>query len=240
MKYDFGRCVIERPRTNSSALSRKAKTFGKIVDGEDGLEYYGDTKIPVSRRRAYGWNHKESTDVLGPIKGYLRSSVGKYWDDVYSEICHVFSKGGVAIDHIRYQHIDVATCIEKAPNGYLYEVDKYGDSSRVEGFYVHPDTAKLCWAYKVDYYKKHSRRTKLKHETDRVAIPGTDRWYVKVEGLWFIGTYSKDDTLAFSYYLKRKVDAWPNFTGWRFKVVKSCNRKEKLQAIKLLAAKNNT
>ncbi|MBI4474010.1 MAG: hypothetical protein HY646_15180, partial [Acidobacteria bacterium] len=68
----MGKCVIERPRRGSkTALSAKARHYGKIIEYNDGPDYDGLTRLPVSRKQE-GYNKKlgdkDFTDVLGPLR----------------------------------------------------------------------------------------------------------------------------------------------------------------------------
>jgi hypothetical protein len=48
---------------------------------------------------------REQGDKLNPIRGYLRSRVGRKWDDVHSEIIKRFDTRTIAGHHILYGHI---------------------------------------------------------------------------------------------------------------------------------------
>src|SRR5215472_15371027 len=98
MKPYFGKQVIERPRRGSrTALSAKARHYGRIADDGDGPEYEGFTRLPVSGKQE-GYHKKlgdkDFSDVLGPLHNFLRSSRGRLWDDVYSEIVAELGHGG--------------------------------------------------------------------------------------------------------------------------------------------------
>ena len=106
----MGKCVIERPRRGSrTAASAKARYYGEIVEYDDGPDYDGLTHLPVSRKQE-GYckklGDKEFTDVLGPLHRYLRSSCGRLWDDVYSEIKQTLGKAGWGLQHIISAHLD--------------------------------------------------------------------------------------------------------------------------------------
>src|SRR2546426_646543 len=76
MRPDMGKCVIERPRRGSkTALSAKARDYGKIVEYDDGPDYDGLTHLPVSRKQEGYYKklgNKDFSDVLGPRHNYLR------------------------------------------------------------------------------------------------------------------------------------------------------------------------
>lgn len=261
MRYDMGRVVIEKQRRGSRSLGRKVRTFGKLVAGEDGLEYYGPTKIPVSRHKQFGYNSKESTDVLRPLHGYLLKNVGRPWDAVWSEMCSILRSGGVGVSHILEAHVNVYdNCFRGIGNGryYYYDGDAFwgtrigGNSlSPVrDGFYVDPTTRLLC---KGPESPKYRYRPKL----EGIRVASGEKWYVLVNGLWFLGTYHKGcDVLGSCGYPIRKkiVDldkvgwrgtttyykaAWPDMDGEHFHCIKSCNKKEIKRVKELLTKTGN-
>lgn len=103
MRPDMGKVVIERPRRGSSGKSLKTRNVVKIR--HDGEEYYHEGPLHIgsgSIRHAYNrkLREKNQTDVLGPIRGYLRSRVGKPWNDTWSEICAQLSGRSHPIEHV--------------------------------------------------------------------------------------------------------------------------------------------
>lgn len=46
MRPDMGKCIIERPRGNSSAPSAKARDYGRLVYDESG-EKVGHVRLPA-------------------------------------------------------------------------------------------------------------------------------------------------------------------------------------------------
>ena len=68
------------------------------------------TAQAARRRRVtgrYGWNAKEFSDVLGPLRRYLRKQAGRPWDKVWSEITQTLDRrsltGQHIFDHIRWE-----------------------------------------------------------------------------------------------------------------------------------------
>lgn len=122
MRPDMGKCVIERLRRGSrTALSAKARHYGKIIRHEDGLEYEGLTRLPVSSKQE-GYlkklGDKDFTDLLGPLHNYLRQSCGRPWDDVYSEIARTMGRcWSWGVRHILSAHLDVAVHTYRGTDG---------------------------------------------------------------------------------------------------------------------------
>ena len=190
MRSDMGKCVIERPRNGSSNPSAKAKWYGKITQDDEGYDYDGMTKLPVSSKQE-GYHkkigNKSFTDVLGPIEGYLRSSVGRPWDDVYSELCSGLGKFSWPMRHVLLFHVNVAVNTWEGVDGNIWYNDKYGHS-KVDGgyrseFYVHPRSKTLQRFRQTKRYKYRANK-----EGESVKLDG-NRHMVKIDGLWFIGHY---------------------------------------------------
>ncbi len=251
MRSDMGRVVIERPRTGSSSRSLKVKRVGRIYQDEDGYEYDGPVRVPSSgqgMKRIHGkLDEKSFTDLLGPIHGYLLNSVGRKWDDVYSEIARNLGAFSWPLQHIMQQHIDVETKTHIDPDGRIYAQNKrgvteVGVTSYLFGhrseFYVHPVTRTLCVPELV-------KDTKPRVILSKVKIDDT-RWFVFIRGNWYIGTYRKSEFLGVvkdsgwgadgRRYQNKEYGGvdWPNYqvnygdgTGtYLFSVIKQANKKE--------------
>jgi hypothetical protein len=79
MRDDMHKVVVERERHGSTRKSRKwGQRLAFIADAD-----YDDQPKFVSsaRRRQYGYNHKWFSDVLGPLRRFLHSNVGRPWDN---------------------------------------------------------------------------------------------------------------------------------------------------------------
>jgi hypothetical protein len=99
--------VVERPRWGSRQSSRKFSARLKYVPDHDYEEQpkkaYGFESHVVDRGSKYF--EKEFTDVLGPLKRFLRKNVGHPWDKVYSELCRGLDRRKVTGLHI-FQHVE--------------------------------------------------------------------------------------------------------------------------------------
>lgn len=187
MRSDMGKCIIERPRAGSHHRNAKVRHFGKFVKDKDGnIEYEGFTRIPVSFR-AYGYNHKEFTDVLGPLRRYLQASCGRPWNDVYSEIARTLGHSGYAIHHIIEAHLDVETCTFRGEDGQVWYckdgVWPITHSYKWVQFYVEPETG-ILRSIDPRRWRQWRQRQKPKPPLMRIAISdGKD--YRKINGVWF-------------------------------------------------------
>ena len=144
MRNDMAKVVIERPRRGHGNTSKKwGRRLGKNeYDAED----HGPTRAPIARHHQYGWNAKEFSDVLGPLRRYLRKQVGRPWNKVWSEISRILDNRSLSgqhiFDHIQWE-VTQHACI--GTDGCVY--DRRGSGPvRVSGLYVHPTTGLLCYA----------------------------------------------------------------------------------------------
>ena len=144
MRNDIAKVVTERPRRGHVNTSKKwGRRLGKNeYDAED----HGPTRAPIARHHQYGWNAKEFSDVLGPLRRYLRKQVGRPWNKVWSEISRILDNRSLSgqhiFDHIQWevtQHACVGT------DGCVYD-RRWSGPVRVSGLYVHPTTGLLCYA----------------------------------------------------------------------------------------------
>lgn len=189
MKPYFGKQVIEKPRSGSGNPSLKMRFVGRM--DEDG-EYDGPIRIPMSMRSSDKFSHKlgekNFTDVLGPVTGYLTKSIGKRWDDVFSELSKALGQGSYPIRHVLYSHILTSRWRSwRMPNSPMdYSV-------RGGSLYVDDDG---IIRYKAAVNWNKVRRERLAAEPVTVVGIDGERFFVEIEGIWYIGKYVTDPVLG--------------------------------------------
>ena len=118
----------------------------RLRKNEYDADDHGPNRAPIARRHQYGWNAKEFSDLLGPLRRYLRKQVGRPWDKVWSEIaCHLDSRslsGQHIFDHIQWE---VEQHVRLSSDGSLYH-HGWSGFVPVSGLYVQPTTGLLCYA----------------------------------------------------------------------------------------------
>ena len=106
-------------------------------------EYDGPMRHPVARRRQYGYEAKEFSDLINPLKRYLRSCVGRPWAKVHSELSRTLDRRSVAGSHI-WDHVmsEIATDCYIGEDRLAYSNNRRFRISEdpVNGLYVHPKT----------------------------------------------------------------------------------------------------
>ena len=103
MRDDMAKVVTERPRRGHGNTSRK--TTGSLIRRYDpDADYDQAVRLPVARRRQYGYQAKEFSDLINPLKRYLRSCVGRLWSKVHSELSRTLDRRSVSGSHI-WDHV---------------------------------------------------------------------------------------------------------------------------------------
>ena len=132
MRADMKKVVTERPRSNARyAYSdyRHADNHGDF----DNLPSHQGMRRPYS-------DSKQFSDLIGPLRGYLRGCVGRPWNDVWSEICQVVKSGNTVDRHLRSHvmfEVEVNAVIRDGKaysNGNRYGISRY----EIVGLYVDP------------------------------------------------------------------------------------------------------
>lgn len=199
MRSDIGKVITERPRKGGMGrLKAKGykKRLQKDIDGvkrESMKELRGGTK--------------NFTDVLGPIKGFLRKNVGRPWDKVLSEVNAVLpAAGGVSYSHARdhlFQMVETNTQIR---DGVL--CDSKGIPLRTfrDEFYVCPKG----FLRKAKYVSYKSNWKPIEHPrtSDGEFIIEDDR------GIWFAVTmaaFAPTGSMLVDFIkgTKRSEPTWP-------------------------------
>lgn len=142
MRDDMAKVVAERPRRGHRNKSKKT-TGVPIRRFDPDADYDEPTRLPVARGRQYGYDAKEFSDLINPLKRYLRSCIGKPWKKVHSELSQKLDRRGVSgshiWDHVRWE-IETDCCIGDDGRAYTNN-RKYGRGERpIVGLYVHPKT----------------------------------------------------------------------------------------------------
>ncbi len=111
MRPDMNKVVTERERGGSSnpnedvRKNRREKQHmrTRLQKTEDGWELeHSPNHLGMGMSNT--WDAKEFTDVLNPLKGWLRSVTGKPWDDSYSEACKILDRRSVSGAHV-FEHL---------------------------------------------------------------------------------------------------------------------------------------
>lgn len=154
MRSDMRKVVTEAPRAGSSNKSLKT---GHRLSKDDYDKDDSPYRHPISRYRQHGYDAKEFSDVLGPLRRFLRKNVGRPWDMIYSEMSQSLDNRTVSGRHI-WTHVfgEVIEHCEIREDGKVYEKRNrhYPYDTPIEGLYIHPVSRILCYKEVIPWRKK--------------------------------------------------------------------------------------
>ncbi len=175
--------VVERPRWNPGP----GKNGRRANLPDELLPKFAGIKRPHTRRKGL-------TDLLGPLRRWLHSQLGRPWNAVYSEACAVIKSDSVIRAHIKTHLLEFVerhtfihnrqVCVldTSRRSGGIVPINtrRYGRSA----FYVHPKTGLL----------QEIKRIPLREwrQAGKLKPVETLRWLDKetalqqINGLWFI------------------------------------------------------
>ena len=173
--------VVERPRWNPGPgkQGRRANLPAELLPKFEGI------KRPHVQRKGL-------TDLLGPLKRWLHSQVGRPWNDVYSEACAVIKPDSIVRAHIKTHLLefverhtfmrDRSVCVlDTWRGGGIRPVTakRFGRSA----FYVHPETGLLREIKPVSRRDWQRAQREKRQQTFRWL---DDRFALKqINGIWF-------------------------------------------------------
>src|SRR5215471_12398588 len=103
MRYDMGKVLTERPRAHGH-YARTPKGSRRLFAQQE-----RDDELPKYESIDFCWKRglflKEFTDLIGPLYRFIRSRVGRKWNDVYSEIRERVNPSSLQQIHL-LDHID--------------------------------------------------------------------------------------------------------------------------------------
>lgn len=167
MRPDMKKVIVSRPRRGSGD---KRKDWCR----------YDEDAPSRERMKAHNYENKDQTDLLGPLRKFLRTRLGRRWDDVWSEVCAHADARSLMGEHLR-RHVDqYVDQLRLGPDGVLY--DKYGYPFKTEShwdykqYYVDPRDGVL----KAVTYVPWPKREKIE-----LVLELNGQQYHKHDGIWY-------------------------------------------------------
>ena len=173
---------------------------------------------------------KHFSDCLGPLYRWLRSKVGKHWDDVYKEMSQLVDITTLSGKHILShvwgyveRNVEILDGVPYSKNYHTYR-SAYQLGYWQEQLYIHPDTGMLCLAKKVPKKLPEKR-------LDLLRIDAYHH-YRKVDDIWYLVTLADIPflTLGADVVLKTKLTrdgGWREYGKAVYAVSKQqCSKKE--------------
>ena len=120
MRVDMDKVIVERPRIWSRAPSQK-KGYRRLQQSTP------IDDLPKREPMLGRWKGRDKSlnEHLGPMRRFLRSSIGRPWNKVHQELCEHVSFDNAVQGHV-LEHVD----------DYVYKIVEVEDRSRV--FLKHP------------------------------------------------------------------------------------------------------
>jgi hypothetical protein len=178
MRDDMDKVINEPGRRHGIDRGMRSNRRAAHLDPES-ADAFRSMKQP---HRNYAWgNTKEKSSNWTVFSKFLKSRVGKKWDDVYSEIRKTVNTDNPMVkmvtEHAATLHLNCY--FDDAGN--LWSNTRSGPVSvgsdwrySCEEFYVHPDTGVLCIVHKSRKKYKHPNQTpEEKMAKVRYVVPGT-------------------------------------------------------------------
>lgn len=184
----MGKVITERERRGSSdpCMKYRKSIAWKGFDAD----YHEPKRAKVSANGQYGWNHREFTDVLGPIYRWLRAQVNRPWNNVYQEMCEVLDKRKLTHKHV-FDHVKnyvQSELVYKGKDGQFYVRGRFSwkdTDPPVDGLFVDPRTGILR--------KQKPRPEKVETKPVEEIKRQDGKYYKKVNGIWYLCSITKFD-----------------------------------------------
>src|SRR5262245_30944960 len=210
MRKDMSKVVTERPREGHYLASRKTRLRIRRYDPE---KVYDDLPLRVSgSRNKHLVNARKQTrsrydevkhfsDLIGPLQRFLRSNVGRPWDDVYSEMKRSLDSRKVTGQHI-FDHVkwEVELHPVIGEDGKIYESYPHCRKRRLlQGLYVDPRTGLLCRA----------DREEFTPPPEITYIPHTEfSGNLKIDGIWHFISFKAKSGDGMKWMFDRVKGHW--------------------------------
>jgi hypothetical protein len=181
MRLDMHKVIVERPRSGRSW----AKQFPRPKVAFDDLPKCQGIRRPHR-------NGKHLTDLLGPLRRWMRAQVGRPWNDAYSEACAVIKPDSVIRAHIKshllefvqrytFMRDEQVWCFHQRWSWEEVPIEKA--VSAWAPFYVHPLTGLLCEAPARPRWRWRDKNVERRAQTQRWL---NERQVLRrINGLWF-------------------------------------------------------
>lgn len=208
MRSDMAKVVTERPRRPSWL---KYNFEGRRYRFKNDISEDASTWEGTGKGRKAAGEYKSFDDHIRPLERYVKSNVGRKWDDVFSEIAEHLPANSMAGHHIRNQHVKSMVNLnpQTQNNKYGYFIRSYdapikgSNTSTFAGwlfveysngqFYI-DNKGVLCQARKIRY------RPPTREVTKKIV---DDRIYEKLDGFWY--------EMQYETHTKQVMDSWSNY-----------------------------
>jgi len=245
MRSDMAKVIVERPRYKGHATKYRERRnelkheLNRCIHNDN---YDLLTDREGIRNWTKSWECKELNENLNPLMRYLRSQVGRSWDQVFSEMCEYINPSSAVQYHI-WQHakdyVEEKTFLNEEgevyfASDYIYRFSIRGDIAKgipylpiSESYaivYVHPGTGLLELVPKNDRYRVD------KTPYYRIEV---DKWHQchSYKGKWHLLTFAEIPEPVYIPWraehrdrLQKELEATKATHGWLTHELRMFNR----------------
>ena len=176
MRPDMAKVLVECRRLGGNI--KEPKGYRRALQRQDAE--CPPTHEGMRRKWQRGMCGKSLNENLAPLERFLRSSVGRPWNKIFSEICQHVRLDSAVQKHIRDHLKDFVAEHVRIENGVLQlKAPRFGRTLDVwQPFYVHPKSGLL---------RANARRWKVRSRPGRPAfLQISEHTQVRmIDGLWF-------------------------------------------------------
>ena len=227
MRDDFSKVLVERERHRHGDHFTNYRHLKVFKDQE--LYYGGREGMKV--RYNHGYDRKSFNENLNPLRGWLRSCIGKKWDKCYSELRKKFDARSVVNNHILehlFDYIETNTFVgDKGQvlfhaSGYRAEKGPLPIKQCYKDYYVCPKDGTLKKTQKIPrrsiLKQKEAETIAESLKVKRVLDDGSELHLVN--GIWFHFTFAILPVAKVVYQRPYGVTSF-ECGGWGKKVLKT-------------------
>lgn len=223
MRSDHHKVICERQRRGSGKKYHDYRHVKETAINDEIFDDFEENDInieshklsePMQRPYKQDYNEKEFSDMNSGIRGYIRKSVGRKWDDVFSEFCEIYDQRSILTKHL-FQHMKSLVCtkvVEKDNELYVHARRKVSTLAKSwEEYYVDPrdgilkiNSDYVDWRHNRRLYNqaRQEERDKNQKVVDRLHE------YHLIDGTWFLVTFVECPskrvlTSSYSHYRDR-------------------------------------
>lgn len=209
MRHDMKRVIISRPRVGWSG-TKHPKGYTKALSKMARTDW-DELPSKESMTKRWGYELKDVTDLLGPLRRYIGSQVGRPWDQVWSEICEHADPRSITGNHLREhaeRYVEQDVIYE---NGKMYNarLRSYYNGELIElrhdDFYVDPRDGILRKYARVEGRKKYGPWTK--YTKDHKASKWMP-WIEAQDGHITWGRYEPDEVMVPRLVVNARQEYW--------------------------------
>lgn len=195
MRSDMAKVIVERPRVGSRSPSRK-KGYRKYLQSMPVDELPHDEPM-LGRWKGRG---KWLNEHLGPMRRFLRSNIGRPWNNVHQDLCEHVSFDNAVQGHVLahiYQYVHLHVEVEDCATVFSKAGWRHPHQLKENTMYVCPQTGIL----KVVQPNRH------RHPKKRISVSATTQYIYRDNSWWEVKVRSTQDVAGdrWDVWLERKI-----------------------------------